>query len=167
MVGFLVNRFILEPQSRKARKLQAELTELSKQTASVAPKLVEFNKLSSGLVSKRRQIAKLEQVLSRKAEPAEVISLVSREARKHGLQLQQLKPQRATAMRTRAGRSEQYRQLIVDIKISGGYEELGEFLATLEQQPFYIRVSELRVRQGRRLASLLDIDLKLSIVMRS
>ena len=108
VVGFLVNRFILEPQSRKARKLQAELTELSKQTASVAPKLVEFNKLSSGLFSKKRQIAKLEQVLSRKAEPAEVISLVSREARKHGLQLQQLKPQRATAMRTRAGRSEQY-----------------------------------------------------------
>ena len=167
LIVFLVNQFLLEPQVRKVRKLRAELTELTGQTASIAPKLVEFNKLSTDLVIKQRQLEKTEQVLSRKAELAEIISSVSRQARSHGLQIQQLRPQRATVMRSRAGRSSEYRQLNVDLGMSGRYEELGDFLTALEQQPFYIRVAELRLQRGNKRPPLLDIQLKLAIVMRS
>jgi Tfp pilus assembly protein PilO len=167
LIVFLVNQFLFEPQVRKVRKLRAELTELTGQTASIAPKLVEFNKLSTDLVIKQRQLEKTEQVLSRKAELAEIISSVSRQARSHGLQIQQLRPQRATVMRSRAGKSSEYRQLNVDLGMSGRYEELGDFLAALEQQPFYIRVAKLRVQRGNKRPPLLDIQLKLAIVMRS
>lgn len=167
VIAFFVNRFLLEPWGRELRELRAELTELNKQTASVAPKLVEFNKLSSDLVGKQRQLAEMEEVLLRKVELAEIINTVSRQARTHGLQLQHLRPQRATAMRTRAGRSEQYRKLNLDIGMRGRYEELGDFLAALEQQPFYVRVAELRVQRGSARPPLLDIQLKLAIVMRS
>ena len=167
VIAFFVNRFLLEPRGRKLGELRAELTELNKQTASVAPKLVEFNKLSSDLVSKQRQLAEMEEVLLRKVELAEIINAVTRQARTHGLQLQHLRPQRATAMRTRAGRSEQYRKLNLDIGMRGRYEELGDFLAALEQQPFYVRVAELRVQRGSARPPLLDIQLKLAIVMRS
>lgn len=166
-IVFLVNRFLLEPQVRKVRKLRAELTELTGQTGNIAPKLVEFNKLSSDLVIKQRQLEKIEQVLSRKAEPAEIISSVSRQARSHGLQIEQLRPQRATVMRSRAGKSSEYRQLNVDLGMSGRYEDLGDFLAALKQEPFYIRVAELRVQRGNKRPPLLDIQLKLAIVMRS
>jgi Tfp pilus assembly protein PilO len=167
LVVFLVNRFLFEPQVRKVRELRAELTELTGQTASIAPKLVEFNKLNSDLVIKKRQLEEIKQVLSRKAELAEIISAVSRQAKSHGLQIQQLRPQRATAMRSRAGKPSEYRQLSVDLGMSGRYEELGDFLDALEQQPFYIRVAELRAHRGRRRPPLLDIQLKLAIVMRS
>ena len=166
-VVFFVNRFILEPQTKKMRKLRAELKELTGQTASIAPKLVEFNKLNSDLVAKQRQLEEIEQVLSGKAELAEIISAVSRQARSHGLQIRQLRPQRATAMRSRAGRPSEYRQLNVDLGMSGRYEELGEFLAALEEQPFFIRVAELKVSRGHGRPPLLDIQLKLAIVMRS
>jgi len=167
LIVFLVNRFLFEPQVRKVRKLRVELTELTGQTASIAPKLVEFNKLSSDLVIKQRQLEEIEQVLSGKAELAEILSSVSRQARSHGLQIQQLRPQRATAMRSRAGKPSEYRQLKVDLGMSGRYEELGDFLAALKEQPFYIRVAELRVSRGNRRQPLLDIQLKLTIVMRS
>ena len=166
-VVFLVNRFILEPQVKNVRKLRAELKELTGQTASIAPKLVEFNKLNSDLVAKQRQLEEIEQVLSGKAEVAEIISAVSRQARSHDLQIQQLRPQRATAMRSRAGQPSEYRQLNLDLGMSGRYEELGEFLDALEQQPFFIRVAELRVSKGHRGPPFLDIQLKLAIVMRS
>jgi len=166
-IVFLVNRFLFEPQVKKVRKLRAELTELTGQTANIAPKLVEFNKLSSDLVIKQRQLEKVEQVLSGKVELAEILSSVSKQARSHGLQIQQLRPQRATAMRSRAGKFSGYRQLKVDLGMSGRYEELGDFLAALKEQPFYIRVAELRVQRGNKRPPLLDIQLKLAIVMRS
>jgi len=166
-IVFLVNRFLLEPQVRKVRKLRAELTELTGQTGNIAPKLVEFNKLSTDLVIKQRQLEKIEQVLSRKAEVAEIISSVSRQARSHGLQIQQLRPQRATVMLSRGGKPSEYRQLNVDLEMSGRYEELGDFLAALKQQSFYIRVAELRVQRGNKRPPLLDIQLKLAVVMRS
>jgi len=167
LLVFLVNRFIIEPQVKKVRKLRAEFTELTGQTASIAPKLVELNKLSADLIVKQRQLEEIEQVLSRKAELAEILSSVSRQARSHGLQIQQLRPQRATAMRSRAGKPSEYRQLKVDLGMNGRYEELGDFLAALEQQPFYIRVAELRLQRGNKRPHLLDIQLKLTIVMRS
>jgi Tfp pilus assembly protein PilO len=166
-VVFLVNRFLLEPQVKKVRNLRAKLTKLNGQTANIAPKLVEFNKLGSDLVVKQQQLEEIEQVLSRKAEPAEIISLVSRQARSHGLQIQQLRPQRAMAVRSRAGKPSEYKQVKLDLGMRGRYEELGEFLAALEQQPFYIRVAELRIQKGAKRPPLLDIDLKLAIVMRS
>ena len=167
VVFFLVNRFLFEPQANKVKNLRAKLTELTGQTASIAPKLVEFNKLSSDLVSKQRKLEEIEQILSGKAELAEIISAVSREARSNGLQIQELKPQRATAMRSRDGKLSEFRQLNVDLGMSGRYEELGDFLAALEEQPFYIRVADLRVQRGNKRPPLLDIQLKLAIVMRS
>jgi len=166
-IVFSVNRFLLEPQSRKVRKLRAELTELTEQTTSITPKLVELNRLRSELVMKERQLKEIEQVLSRKAELAEIISAVSRQARNHGLQIQQLQPQRATDMRSRAGKFSEYRQLRLDLGISGRYEELGNFLAAIEQEPFFIRVAEVRAQRGNRRPPLLDIQLQLAIIMRS
>lgn len=167
LIVFLVNRFLLEPQGKKVRNLRAELTKLTEQTATIAPKLVEFNKLSSDLVIKQKKLEKIERVLSRKAELAEIISAVSDQARSHGLQILQLRPQRATAVRSQGGRPSEYRQLSVDFVMSGRYEELGDLLAALERQPFYIRVAELQIQRGNNRPPLLDINLKLAIVMRS
>ena len=164
---FLVNRFFLEPQSRKVHKLRAELTELTEQTTSVTPKLVELNKLRSDLVIKKRQLKEIEQILSRKAELAEIISAVSRQARNHGLQIQQLQPQRPKDLRSRAGKFSEYRQLSLDLGMSGRYEELGDFLAAIEQEPFFIKVAEVQIQRGNRRPPLLDIQLKLAIIMRS
>ncbi|MDH3896806.1 MAG: hypothetical protein OEV18_05350, partial [Deltaproteobacteria bacterium] len=53
LVGFLVNRFELEPQSKKMKQLRKELASLNEQAASIGPKLVDFNRLNSELVQKK------------------------------------------------------------------------------------------------------------------
>ena len=167
LVIFLVNRFVLEPHSKKMRQLRNELASLTEQAASIGPKLVEFNRLNTELVKKKEQLAKLEQALPQKAETAEVIHKVSTQARSNGLQIQQIRPQKSTMLRTRGGKQGEFRQLFLSLGISGRYEQLGDFLAGLEQQPFYVKVAELHVNRGEKRSSLLEIQLKLEIVVRS
>ena len=50
--AFLVNRFVLEPQSKKMKQLRKELATLNEQETSIGPKLVDFNRLNSELVKK-------------------------------------------------------------------------------------------------------------------
>ena len=166
-IAFLVNRFVLEPQSKKMKQLRKELASLNEQAASIGPKLVDFNNLNSNLVKKERQLAELEQALPQKAQTAEVIHKVSTQARSNGLQIQQIRPQKATVLRTRGGKRGEFRQLFINLGIRGRYEQLGDFLAGLEQQPFYVKVAELHVDRGERRSSLLEIQLKLQIVVRS
>ena len=99
-VAFFVNRFVLEPQSKKMKQLRAELASLNEQAASIGPKLVDFNRLNSELVQKKREVEDLEQALPQKAETAEVINKVSTQARSNGLQIQQIRPQRETVLRS-------------------------------------------------------------------
>ena len=167
LVGFLVNRFVLEPQSKGMKKLRNELASLNEQAASIGPKLVDFNRLSSELVQKKRQVAELEQALPQKAETAEVIHKVSTQARSNGLQVQQIRPQKVTVIRTRGGKGGEFRQLFINLGIRGGYEQLGDFLAGLEQQPFYVKVAELHVSKREKREERLEIQLKLEIVVKS
>ena len=166
-VAFLVNRFVLEPQSKKTKQLRKELASLNEQAASIGPKLVDFNRLNSELVQKKRQVAELEQALPQKAETAEVIHKVSTQARSNGLQVQQIRPQKVTVIRTRGGKGGEFRQLFINLGIRGGYEQLGAFLAGLEQQPFYVKVAELHVSKREKREERLEIQLKLEIVVRS
>jgi len=166
-IVFVVNQFVLEPHTKKVRKLQAELEELNKQTTSIGPKLVEFNSLNSKLIEKRRQVAELEQALSYKAEVAELIHEVSRQAKMKGLQIQNLRPEKDTALRTQGGKMGEFRQLVLNLGISGRYEQLGEFISSLEKQPFYVKVAELNVQPGRERPQLLQIQLQLEIAVRS
>ena len=166
-VAFLVNRFVLEPQSKKMKQLRKELASLNEQADSIGPELVDFKRLNSELVQKKRQVAELEQALPQKAETAEVIHKVSMQARSNGLQIQQIRPQRETVLRTRDGKRGDFRQLVLNLGIRGRYEQLGDFLAGLEQQPFYIKVAELHVDRREKRSALLDIRLKLEIVVRS
>lgn len=167
LVGFLVNRFVLEPQSKNMKKLRKELASLNEQAASIGPKLVDFNRLSSELIQKKRQVEELEQALPQKAETAEVIHKVSTQARSNGLQVQQIRPQKVTVMRTRGGKGGEFRQLFINLGIRGGYEQLGDFLAGLDQQPFYVKVAELHVSKREKREERLEIQLKLEIVVRS
>ena len=167
LVGFLVNRFVLEPQSKKMRRLRKELTSLNDQAASIRPKLVEFNQLNSELVKKKWRLAELEQALSKKAETAEVMNAVSTQARNNGLQIQQIRPQRSTVLHMPGGKQGEFRQLFLNLVILGRYEQLGDFLAGLEQQPFYVKLAELHVNRREKRSSLLEIQLKLEIVVRS
>ena len=167
LVGFLVNRFVLEPQSKGMKQLRKELASLNEQAASIGPKLVDFNRLSSELVQKKRQVAELEQALPQKAETAEVIHLLSTQARSTGLQIQQIRPQKVTVIRTRGGKRGEFRQLFINLGIRGGYEQLGDFLAGLEQQPFYVKVAELHVSKREKRGQRLEIQLKLEIVVKS
>jgi len=166
-IVFVVNQFLLEPHTRKVRKLRAELDELNQQTTSIGPKLVEFNSLNSNLIEKRRQVAELEQALSYKAEVAEIIYEVSRQAKNEGLQIQNLRPEKDTALRTQSGRTGEFRELVLNLGIRGRYEQLGEFIRSLEKQPFYVKVAELRVERTREPPQNLQIQLQLEIVVRS
>ena len=166
-VAFLVNRFVLEPQGKKMKQLRKELASLNEQAASIGPKLVDFNRLNSELVQKKRQVAELEQALPQKAETAEVIHKVSMQARSNGLQIQQIRPQKATVLSTRGGKKGEFRQLFIDLGIRGRYEQLGDFLAGLEQQPFYVKVAELHLSKRDEREQQLEIKLRLEIVVRS
>jgi Tfp pilus assembly protein PilO len=150
LVGFLVNRFVLEPQSKGMKKLRKELASLNEQTASIGPKLVDFDRLNSELVQKKRQVAELEQALPQKAETAEVIHKISTQARSNGLQIQQIRPQKETVLSTRGGKRGEFLQLVINLGIRGRYEQLGDFLAGLEQQPFYVKVAKLHVLKRER-----------------
>ena len=166
-VAFLVNRFVLEPQDKKMKRLRKELASLNEQAASIGPKLVDFNRLKSDLVKKKRQIAELEQALSQTADMAELIQQVSKQARSRGLQIQQTQTQKSMLLSTRGSELGDIYQLYLNLEIRGWYKQLVGFLGDLEQQPFYIRVAELHMdRRGRR-SALLDIRLKLEIVVRS
>ena len=166
-VAFLVNRFVLEPQDKKMKRLRKELASLNEQAASIGPKLVDFNRLKSDLVKKKRQIAELEQALSQTADMAELIQQVSKQARSRGLQIQQTQTQKSMLLSTRGSELGDIYQLFLNLEIRGWYKQLVGFLGDLEQQPFYIRVAELHMdRRGRR-SALLDIRLKLEIVVRS
>ena len=166
-VAFLVNRFVLEPQGKKTKQLRKELASLNEQAASIGPKLVDFNRLNSELVQKKRQVAELEQALPQKAETAEVIHKVSTQARSNGLQIQQIRPQKVTVLRTRGGKGGEFRQLFINLGIRGGYKQLGDFLAGLEKQPFYVKVAELHMSRREEGEQRLEIQLKLEIVVRS
>jgi Tfp pilus assembly protein PilO len=166
-IVFCVNQFVLEPQTKKVRKLRAELEELNQQTTSIGPKLVEFNSLNANLIKKRRQVAELEEALSYKAEVAEIINEVSGQAKTKGLQIQNLRPEKDTALRTQGGKTGEFRQLVLNLGILGRYEQLGEFISSLEKQPFYVKVAELSVERGRESLQNLQIQLQLEIVVRS
>ena len=141
-VAFLVNRFVLEPQSKKMKQLRKELASLNEQADSIGPELVDFNRPNSELVQKKRQVAELEQALPQKAETAEMIHKVSAQARSNGLQIQQIR-QKATVLRARGSKRGEFRQLFIDLGIRGRYEQLGDFLAGLEQQVFFVKVVEV------------------------
>ena len=166
-IVFCVNQFLLEPQSKKVRKLQAELEELNQQAMSIGPKLVELNSLNANLLNKRRQVAKLERALSYKAEVAEIIHEVSRQAKTQGLQIENLRPEKDTALRTQGGKMGEFRQLVLNLGIRGHYKQLGEFISSLEKQPFYVKVTELRVEPGWERPQNLQIQLHLGIVVRN
>lgn len=167
LVGFLINGFVLEPQDKKMKQLRKELASLNEQAASIGPKLVDFNRLKSDLVKKKRQIAELEQALSQTADMAGLIQQVSKQARSRGLQIQQTQTQKSMLLSTRGSELGDIYQLYLNLEIRGWYKQLVGFLGDLEQQPFYIRVTELHMdRRGRR-SALLDIRLKLEIVVRS
>jgi Tfp pilus assembly protein PilO len=166
-VAFLVNRFVLEPQSKKMKQLRKELASLNEREASIGPKLVDFNRLSSELIQKKRQVVELEQALPQKAETAEVIHKVSTQARSNGLQIQQIRPQKETVLRTRDGKTGRFRQLLINLGIRGGYEQLGEFLAGLEQQPFHVKIAELHLSKREKREQQLEIQLKLEVVVGS
>ncbi|MCG6916821.1 MAG: type 4a pilus biogenesis protein PilO [Deltaproteobacteria bacterium] len=166
-IVFFVNQFVLEPHTKKVRKLRAELEELNKQTTSIGPKLVEFNSLNSNLIKKRRQVAELEQALSYRAGVAELIHEVSRQAKTQGLQIQNIRPGGDTTLETPGGKVGEFRQLVLNLGIQGQYIQLGEFISSLEKQPFYLKVAELRVERGRQCPQLLEIQLQLEITVRS
>ena len=166
-IVFVVNQFVLEPHTKKVRKLRAELEELNKQTTSIGPKLVELNTLNANLNKKRRQVAELEQALSYKAEVAELIHEVSRQAKSKGLQIQNIRPEKDTALRTQGGKIGEFRQLVLNLGIQGRYEQLGEFISSLEKQPFYVKFADLNVAPGRGQPQLLQIQLQLEITVRS
>ena len=166
-VIFLVNSFLLEPHNKKMKKLRAELASLNEQAASIGPKVVEFNRLNSELVKKKRQLAELEQALPQKAETAEIIHQISRQARSNGLQIQQIRPRESTMLTTRGGKLGEFRQQFLNVGIRGRFEQLGNFLAGLERQPFHVQVAEMHVERRDRSSSLLEIQLMLQIVVKS
>lgn len=167
LVIFLVNRFVLEPQCKELHRLREELASLNEQTASFGPKLVEFNRLKSDLIRRKQQLAAVEQALSQTVETAQIIHEVSKQARTRGLQIQQVRPQRRTVLRRRGGKQGEFYQLFLNLEIHGWYEQLGDFLGDLEQQPFYIKVAELHLERLKKSSALLEIQLKLQIVVRS
>ena len=166
-LGFGFNQFLLEPHAGKVQKFRAELEELNKQTTSIGPKMVELNSLNANLTKKKQRVAELEQVFSYKAEPAEIINQVSRQAKNEGLQIQTIRPGRDIALRTKGGSIGEFRRLALDMGMRGRYEQLGEFLGELQQQPFYVRVDQLKVAKGADQPQLLEIRLSLEIVVRS
>lgn len=166
-IVFVVNQFVLEPHTKKVRKLKTELEELNNQLTSIGPKLVEFNSLNANLAKKKRQVAELEQALSYQAEVAELIHEVSRQAKTQGLQIQNIRPGKDTALRTQGGKMGEFRRLVLNLGIRGLYEQLGKFIGSLEKQPFYVKVAELRVEPGRERPELLEIRLQLEITVRS
>jgi Tfp pilus assembly protein PilO len=166
-IVFVINQFVLEPHTRKVRQLKAELEELNKQTTSIGPKLVEFNSLNANLIEKRRQVAELEEALSYRAEVAELINQVSRQAKTQGLQIQNIRPGEDTALETPGGKVGEFRQLVLNLGIRGRYQQLGEFISSLEKQQFYVKVAELNVQPGRERRQLLQIQLQLEIIVRS
>ena len=167
LVGFLINRFVLEPQRKKMKQLRKELASLSEQTASIGPKLLEFNRLKSDVVKKKRQIAELEQALSQTADMAEIIQELSNKARTRGLQIQQAQTQESMLLSTRVSTLGDIYQLFLNLEIRGWYKQLVGFLGDLEQQPFYIKVEELHMDRREKGSALLDIRMKLEIVVRS
>ena len=167
LVGFLVHRFVLEPQSKKLHQLRKELASLNEQTASIGPKLVEFNRLKSDLIRKKQQLASVEQALSQTAEMVEIIHEVSKQARTRGLQIQQVRSQKSMFPSTRGSKIGDVYQLFLNLEIRGRYKQLGDFLGDLEQQPFYIKLAELHMDRREQRSALLDIRLKLEIAVRS
>ena len=165
LVGFLINGFVLEPQDKKMKRLRKELASLNEQAASIGPKLVDFNRLKSDLVKKKRQISELEQALSQTADMAEIIQEVSKQARTRGLQIQQAQTQKSMLLSTRGSKLGEINQLFLNFEIRGWYKQLVGFLDDLEQQPFYIKVAELHMDRREKRSALLDIRLKLEIVV--
>jgi Tfp pilus assembly protein PilO len=165
-IVFFVNQFLLQPHTKEVRELRAELQELNKQTTGIGERLVEYNSLNANLIKKRRQVAKLEQALSYKAEVAGVIHEVSRQAKTQGLQIQSIRPGQDTALGTQGGKMGEFHQLVLYLGTRGKYEQLVEFISALEEQPFCLKVAELNVEPGRERTHLLEIRLQLEIVVR-
>jgi Tfp pilus assembly protein PilO len=164
---FVVNQFLLEPHTRKVRELRGELVSLNEKIASLGPKMVEFKNLNSNIIAKKERLAELEEVLSHRSGVAEVIHEVSSQAKAQGLQIQNLRPEKDTVLRTGSGRQGEFRRLQLNLGVRGGYEQLGDFLGGLQQQPYYVKVAELRVERGRENPEFLHIQLQLEIVVRS
>jgi Tfp pilus assembly protein PilO len=166
-IVFVVNQFVLEPHSRRVRKLQTELESVNKQLASIGPKMVEFKSLNSDIREKKKRLAELEQLFSHRSGVAEIIHEVSTQAKAKGLQIQNLRPQRNTVLRTGSGRQGEFRRLVLNLGVRGGYEQVGNFLGDLEEQPFLVKVTELSMQRGRERPQFLQIRLQLEIVVRS
>ena len=67
-----------------------------------------------------------------------------------GLQIKQLRPERSISLGTRSGRMGDFSQLFLNLRMRGQYQQLGDFLQSLETQPFYVKVDELNVQRTER-----------------
>jgi Tfp pilus assembly protein PilO len=163
----LVEFLVLQPQERRLRQAQTRLTAAEQQLASLEPKRTALKALRREVLRREQQLAALNQRLSFHTELSRVVNQLTAQARNTGLHLQYLKPVRTETMANRAGTSEEYRRRVLEFGIRCRYRELGEFLAALESQRFFLRVVGLEVNRAEVEQPTLDVRLEVAAVVRS
>ena len=163
----LVDKLILTPQTRRLHQARHELQAANESLAGLVAKLAEFRTVQQEVLRKEQELQALKGSLSYAGEITQVIHRLTTEARNHGVRLEYLRPQKSEVMSTRSGQPSSFRSSLMELGIRCRYKELGNFLAALERQQFFVRVADLRVRRGQAQPPFLEVMLKVTIVARS
>ncbi|MFP3870931.1 MAG: type 4a pilus biogenesis protein PilO [Syntrophobacteria bacterium] len=166
LVVTLMQELVIAPQRERLHQARRELTAGNQALASLGTKLAGFQAVRQEVLRKEQELAALNRSLSSPAELSQIIHRLTDQARIHGLRLVYVRPEEAEEMTTRAGKPAQFRRSVMEIGIRCRYQELGEFLAALEREHFYVRIAALELERDQAEPRRLDVRLRVAIVVR-
>jgi len=99
---------------------------------------INLEELEAQQVQVNRYVTRLEKQLPGKAEMAALLSDINQAGVGRGLQFELFKPRQVEV-------KDYYAELPIDIKISGGYHDIGDFAADMARMPRIVTLNNLKV----------------------
>jgi len=143
--------FILKPINMVLKDVSKKVVDLRQKINNLAKDLETLKKESPIILKKSKRIIKEDEL------PA-LLRDISEVAKTNNLKINQIKPAIDFTKTDKSSPTE----CLITINLSGGYHQLGRFLANLENAPQFLSVEELKItaRQDDYLLHIINLVLK-------
>jgi Tfp pilus assembly protein PilO len=162
LILYLDFSFGLKTQQRALQAISPKIVNAKKDLEQL--KLDSIRMRSQAIVGKPGQVKEIVP----SGQMALAIEEISRMANQQGVEIFQIKPQRksrAFVSSRGAPQQDEYSPVLIDLEVSGGYHQLGRFLAELENFSVLLVIEELNVMHSKQTPSELKVKLQVKTYM--